>query len=223
MNGQSTIEKEKVARKLHCQFRHPASTKLKGLLTDADVIDKELSEIIDPLDGNHEICQKFKKPKPKPIVGFPLAKHFNQTVALDFKEWSSSPKIWFLHLIDHFTRFSASCVVYTKWKEKIIKNISKIWISTFGCAIKFLLDNGGEFDNDHFISRYENLNIHICTTTAESPCSNWLIERHHAVVGYTVAKTMEDCKIDFKYYWFNHGLFLQRILWKMYMVLVQIN
>ena len=113
LNGQSTTEKEKVARKLHCQFSHPASTKLKGLLTDANVIDKELSEIIDPLDGNHEICQKFKKPKPKPIVGFPLAKHFNQTVALDFKEWSSSPKIWFLHLIDHFTRFSASCVVYT--------------------------------------------------------------------------------------------------------------
>ena len=114
LNGQSTTEKEKVARKLHCQFSHPASTKLKGLLTDANVIDKELSEIIDPLDGNHEICQKFKKPKPKPIVGFPLAKHFNQTVALYFKEWSSSPKIWFLHLIDHFTRFSASCVVYTK-------------------------------------------------------------------------------------------------------------
>ena len=70
-------------------------------------------EIIDCLEENCEVCQKFKKPKPKPNVGFPLAKRFNQTVTLHLKEWSSSSKIWFLHLTDHFTCFSASCVVST--------------------------------------------------------------------------------------------------------------
>ena len=58
------------------------------------------------------------------------------------------------------------------------------------------MDNGGEFDNDHFISLCENLNIRICITAAESPWSNGLIERHNAILGYTVAKTMEDCKTD---------------------------
>ena len=101
-------------------------------------------EIIDCLEENCEVCQKFKKPKPKPNVGFPLAKRFNQTVTLHLKEWSSSSKIWFLHLIDHFTCFSASCVVSTKRKAKIIKKIFEIWISTFGCPNKFLVDNGGE-------------------------------------------------------------------------------
>ena len=54
-----------------------------GLLTDTNVTDKELYEIIDHLDKNCEICQQFKKPKPKPLVGFPLAKRFN--LALDLK------------------------------------------------------------------------------------------------------------------------------------------
>ena len=65
---------------------------------------------------------------------------------LNLKEWSLSPKIKFLHLIDHLARFSIT-VVYTKQKEKIIEKIFEVWISTFGCANKFLVDNGGEFDN----------------------------------------------------------------------------
>ena len=52
LNGQSSIEKEKAARKLHRQFSHPSSTKLIGMLTDANVIDKELYVIIDCLDEN---------------------------------------------------------------------------------------------------------------------------------------------------------------------------
>ena len=40
-------------------------------------------------------------------------------------------------------------------------------MSPFGCTNKFLVDNSGEFDNDHFISLCENLNIHICTNAAE--------------------------------------------------------
>lgn len=57
LNGQSTVEKEKATRKLHCLFNHPPSTKLKGLLTDENVIDKELHEIIDCLDKNCNLAQ----------------------------------------------------------------------------------------------------------------------------------------------------------------------
>ena len=171
--------KKKVARKLHRQFRNPASTKLNRLLADANVIDNELYQIIDHIYKNFEICQKFKKLKPKLIVGFPLVKRLNQTAVLDLKEWSSSSKTWFLQLIHHFTRFSAFCVVYTKRKETIIEKIIEVWISTFGCAIKFLVDNGGEFDNDNFISLRKNLNISICKTAYESPKSNGFIERHN--------------------------------------------
>ena len=95
LKEQSNIEKEKVARKLHHQLIHPASAKSNGLLTDANiiniVIDTEI-EIIDQLYEKCKIFQKFKKPKPKPIVGFPLTKRFHQTGAPDLKEWSSLPK-----------------------------------------------------------------------------------------------------------------------------------
>ena len=60
---------------------------------------------------------------------------------------------------------------------------------------KFFVDNGGEFNND-FRSLCENVNICILTTAAESPWHNGLIERHNAIVGYTVTKTMEDAGCD---------------------------
>ena len=45
------------------------------------------------INSNCEVYQKYKKPKPKSIVSFPLAKTFNETVALDLKEWKSNPKV----------------------------------------------------------------------------------------------------------------------------------
>ena len=104
--------------KSHCQFSHPNAQKLISLLKDANVDDKELIAIINDVSDNCEICFKHNKPKPRPIVGFPLAKRFNETVARDLKEWSSNT--WFLHMIDHLTRFCASCVIKSKHKEVIV-------------------------------------------------------------------------------------------------------
>ena len=42
----------------------------------------------------------------------------------------------------------------------------------------------------------ENVNIHVCTTAAEAQWSNDLVERHNAILGYTVAKTIDDAKYD---------------------------
>ena len=41
-----------------------------------------------------------------------------------------------------------------------------------------------------------NLNIRICTTAADSSWSNGLIERHNAILGLTVTKTMEYIKCN---------------------------
>ena len=112
------IKKRNIALKLHSQFSHPNAQKLISLLKDANVDDKELIAIINDVSDNFETCFKHNKPKPRPIVGFPSAKHFNETVALDLKEWSSNT--WFLHMIDHLTRFSASCVIKSKHKEVIV-------------------------------------------------------------------------------------------------------
>ena len=116
VNELSNVEKEKIAIKLHRQFSHPSSDKLIPLLKDANINDKQLFDMVKNINGNCKVCQKYKKPKPKPIVSFPLAKTFTETVALDLKEWKSNLTVWLLHIIDHLTRFSASCVIKTKRK-----------------------------------------------------------------------------------------------------------
>ena len=87
-------------------------------------------------------------------------------------------------------------MIKTKRKEGIIKQVFRIEVSSFGSPKKFLVDNGGEFNNEDFHSLCENVNICILTAAAESPSSNDLVKRHNAIVGYAVTKTMEDADCD---------------------------
>ena len=49
-------------------------------------------------------------------------------------------------------------------------------IAIFGAPVRFLLDNGGEFNNYDFQDMSENLNVEITTTAAEFPWSNGVVE-----------------------------------------------
>ena len=97
-----------------------------------------------------------------------------------------------IHIIDHLTRYSASCAIQSKRKEAIVENIFKRWIAIFGSPKSFLVDNGGEFNNSEFISFCEHFNVNIKTTAAESSWSNGLVERHNGVFSNTVRKMMSD-------------------------------
>ena len=140
VNELSNDEKQKIAIKLHRQFSHLSSDKLITLLKDANINDKQLFNMVKTINSNCKLCQNYKKPKPKLVVSFPLAKNFNETVALDLKAWKSNPKVWFLHIIGHLTRFSASFVIKTKRNEEIIKQVFRTWVSIFGSPKKFLVD-----------------------------------------------------------------------------------
>ena len=118
-------------------------------------------------------------------------------LAMDLKEWShGKKKIWLLHMIDYTTRYSIPCAFTSKKEELIAKIIFEYWIEIFGHPGKVLVDNGGEFNNTEFQTLCENFNVSICTTAAESPWSNGLIERHNAGLGLTLTKAMEDIKCD---------------------------
>ena len=161
----------------------------------------QLFDMVKNINSNCKVCRTSEKPKP--VVSFPLARHFNEKVALDMKEWKSNMEVWFLHIIDHLTGYNASCVIKTKQKEETIKQVFRIWVSIFVSPTKFLVDNSGEINNEDFCSLCENVNICILTTAAESPWSNSLIERHNTIVGYTVTKTMEDdgCDLELTLSW----------------------
>ena len=187
---------QKKAIKLHQQFAHPPSNKLLKLLESAGSPwnqDEDLKTAIKKIDKNCKTCQVFKRPPPRPVTGLPMASTFQECVAMDLKFYKTHI---LLHLIDHATRLSASSVIPSKKPETIIQHIFKIWISVYGSAEKFLSDNGGEFCNQDFLNLCEAFNITVKTTSAESPWSNGLVERHNLTIAEMLDKVIEDTGCD---------------------------
>ena len=189
------VEKLKIATKLHKQFSHPSAKKLCDLVKSASLKDAEFIDILMKLPLTCQTCIRYKKPAPRPVVGFPLGTYFNQTVAMDIKEIKRH-KV--LHLVDHATRYSVAVRLPSKESTDILTAIFKHWIAYFGAPGAFLTDNGREFDNQFFQDMAQNLNIVVHTTAAQSPWSNGLNERHNGVLGEMVMKTLEDARCNFE-------------------------
>ena len=113
---------------------------------------------------------------------------------MDLKELG--PSLWFLHIIDEFTRFSNAAIIRSK--TAVIKKFLQCWISLFGAPQKVISDNGGEFDSNEFRDLCENFNITVKTTPAYSPWSNGLCEKHNHMLAETVLKVKEDNKCDWE-------------------------
>ena len=58
-----------------------------------------------------EACAKFRKPCPRPVVSFPMATKFNETVSMDLKVRG---KRFFIVILDLATRFCVSAVIDDK-------------------------------------------------------------------------------------------------------------
>ena len=152
------------------------------------------------LDQSCDICLQYKKPKSRPFVGLSLAHDFNEMVAIDLKPFRG---VYIFHMVDHATRYSAGAIINSKQKEVIIDKIFKDWISIFGTPKLFLSDNGGEFNNDIFREMGEQLNINVKTTSAESPWSNGIVEKHNGVIGNMMEKVLSDvgCSLEIALAW----------------------
>ena len=200
INPKDMDTSRKQIEKLHKQFAHPRSEKLKQLIKTSGVSDKGIDKIVDIVSEGCDICKRFKKPHPRPIVAMPLATDFNETVAMDIKFIQGYP---ILHIIDHVTRYSAAARVNSKKPEAVIQCVLNHWIRIFGHPKSFLVDNGGEFDNEELKDMCEKFNIHIRTTAAESPWSNGLCERANEILASMVSKIMEDsnCSLDIAIPW----------------------
>ena len=195
-------DKKAIARKLHTQFSHPTPQRLIKLIENSGVEDKELKNEIQNVSNNCDICKRYKRSSPKPIVTFPLASQFNETIAMDLKTFKKD-QVYFIHFIDHATRFSTASVIKSKRRDTIINAFFQCWISIFGPPEKVLSDNGGEFVNEDFVDLCHNLNINFMTTSAEAPWSNGLVERHNGIIGEVVSKIMEDveCTVEVALCW----------------------
>jgi hypothetical protein len=184
-----------IAKKLHSQFSHPSANKLVSLAKSASLPnEKELCQEIRKISNDCGVCKEYRKAPRRPIVGLPLAHHFNECVQLDLKFFD---KKILLHMIDHATRLSSCAILKSKTAEEVLNGIMRFWISLYGSPQKLLSDNGGEFSNYIIREMAEKFNITIKTTAAESPWSNGVTERHNATIAEMITKTMAETGCSF--------------------------
>ena len=189
IEGTDEKTKKRIALKLHEQFAHPRSMRLLKLLKDGGVNDKELNKMIEEVEKTCTVCQKYKRPLPRPAVCFPRARQPNINVSLDLKQFG---KRYLIHFIDHYTRFSSGSVIEDKKPESVMKALNYDWLRFFGPPRSILSDNGREFNNDGLRKMCEQFNIEVTTSAAESPWSNGVVERHNDTVGIMIEKLMGE-------------------------------
>ena len=137
-----------------------------------------------------EFCKRYKKTKARPVVCLPLAKKFSDVVAMDLKKFQN---VYFIHFIDLFTRYSTAQVIQIKVPQVVVKAFITEWIAMeLGAPNRVLVDNGGEFDNEIYIEAMEQYNVEPITTEANSPWSNRICERNHAVIDLVVQQMLEE-------------------------------
>ena len=182
----SDSERLKTLLKLHRQFAHPRRGKLEALLRDAGVWQDKYSNDLEKIENNCVLCKQFTRTPPRPVVGLPMARKFNQVVAMDLKHWEGGK--WILYLIDMWSRYTQSAFINRKRSTDVIDQIMKLWVGTFGVMEGILHDNGGEFNSEEMRGVASILDVRINTTAAESPFQNGLCERIHAVTDMMLVK-----------------------------------
>lgn len=186
---------EKKILKLHRQFGHASKENLMKLIKNAGCKTKNICGIAAEVVKNCAVCRLYKKPAPRPAVGLPWANDFNKVIGMDLHQLDSN--LYYIHMVDQFTKFSSAAIIKNKKPETIINAILRYWISFFGCPEKFLSDNGAEFNNETFRNFCENFGINPITTAAYSPFSNGTVERHNQTVTNMLLKVKEDTKCDY--------------------------
>ena len=122
---------------------------MKCLLKDANMWKDTYDQIISAIYKNCETCLRFNKTPPKPVVCLPLAKSFNETVAMDLKVWSHN--LYILYLIDMFTRYTKAAFIHNKKLSTIVDKVMLMWVGCgMGAPKGFLADNAGEFANEEY-------------------------------------------------------------------------
>ena len=124
-------------------------------------LEKHLDKIIKSCDG----CIKKMRNPNKPVVSLPMAKEFNEKVAINLKSWKRK---YILHVVDMYSRLTISCFIEMKKPEEVIDKIIEHWIGYFGVMKAILNDNGGEFTAGEMKEVKDILNVVDLTTGAES-------------------------------------------------------
>ena len=183
-------EKKRMLLKLHRQFAHPSNQKLIELLKNAKCWEKDYACLLEEISKKCDICTRFKKTPSRPIVCLPMAKRFNQIVAMDLKKWGNN---WICYFVDLFSRLTIAKRISRKYPYEVVQAFMSAWLATgYGTPEEILIDNGGEFTADEIKEMTSVLNVKVNTTAANSPFSNGVCERNHAVMDTMLLKLQAE-------------------------------
>ena len=196
------MSQEQIALKLHRQFAHQPPERLIKLIEKSHYKNDNLITKIEEVSNSCDICKKYQKQSLKPAVYRPMAKRFNDIVAIDIKYIKDQPV---LHLIDCQTRFSTSTIVPDNKAETLISSIFKIWIAVFGTPANLISNNETYFANEKFVSMGKEYNIYVKTTVPESAWSNYICNRYNSILGEMAERLIEDtgCSLTVALAWTN--------------------
>ena len=180
--------------KLHRQFAHPTKRRLVALLKDAMVWKDDYEEILEEIASRCQLCQVYAKTPSRPVVSMPMAKSFNEKIAMDLKQYKGR---WILHMIDMWSRYTVSVFITRKKPSCVIDAFMRNWVGVFGVMGSLMTDNGGEFSSDELREVSSILNIRVCTTAGMSPFQNGLCERVHSITDMMLLKLeAENSKVE---------------------------
>ena len=190
----SKPEQLKMMTKLHKQFGHTPKDKFITFMKDANVWHSELEEHLDKIIENCRGCLILKRNPDKPVVSMPMAKNFNEKVAIDLKEIKEEDgkKGYILHMVDMWSRLTQSVKITRKEPREVIDKFMLKWVSIYGIPKACLNDNGGEFTAEEIREFKSILNIIDLTTGAQSPWQNGLCEKNHQIVDTMWIRMKED-------------------------------
>ena len=85
VNEMSEAEQIKTVKKLHRQFRHQSEKVTEDLMRRAGGLTPELKRINQNVVKDCEMCNRYKKVRPRLVASLPLARRFNEVIAMDLK------------------------------------------------------------------------------------------------------------------------------------------
>ena len=176
-------EKEKLQqiKKLHLQLAHASKDQLEKLICRANMMTPDLQPMIKHIVESCDTCIRHQPARPRPVVGLPNFDGFNQTVSMDLHELVPQ-KLWYLHIVDEFTRYSNACLI--KSKKAVPQAFLKNWIQIYGPPGKVFADNGGEFIGESMYELCAAYDINQDNTPGYSPFSNGGCEKQNQILTF---------------------------------------
>jgi len=143
-------------------------------------------------------CQKFGKPTAPPSVSQPMARDFNDVIAVDLAVWNGR---LFYKITDLFSRYTQAAFVKNKKASTMVNTLTSIWLRYFGAPNAILCDFGSENISKQFVEFCEDRDIEIRPVPPQAQFANGVVEKTGHTLKEIMSKIQEDIpRSDFQVY-----------------------